>query len=83
MNKASVQDGISCTMIALRSKMYATKIYCMILNDQMEKSPVMLVYIVPSVTSARAAKQNISWIVQAFWGGHIRSTLARASTMLV
>jgi hypothetical protein len=51
--------------------MYATKIYCMFLNDQTGKAPVMLVYILPSVTSARAAKQNISWTVQAFWGGHI------------
>jgi hypothetical protein len=51
--------------------MYATKIYCMFLNDQMGKAPVMSMYIVPSMASARAAKQNISWTAQASWGGHI------------
>ncbi len=51
--------------------MYATKIYCMFLNDQMGKAPVMSVYVAPSVALARVAKQNISWTVQASWGGHI------------
>ncbi len=61
--------------------MYATKIYCMFLNDQTGKIPVMLVYIVPSVALVRAAKQNRSWTVQALWGGHIGLTLAQARTM--
>ncbi len=51
--------------------MYATKIHCMFLNDQTGNAPVMSVYIVLIVALARAAKQNISWIAQALWGGHI------------
>ncbi len=51
--------------------MYTTKVYCMFLNDQIGKAPVMSVYIVPSVALVRAAKQNISWAAQALWGGNI------------
>ncbi len=37
----------------------------MFLKDQTGKEPVMSVYIVLSMASARAAKQNISWTAQA------------------
>ncbi len=71
MNKALVQLSMGCTMMALMWQMHATKIYCIYLNDWMGKAPVRLVYMVPVVASARAAKQNMSCIAQASCIGDI------------
>ncbi len=60
---ASVQEGMAQTMIALRSYTCATKIYCILLNERTGNALVMLVYIVPVMVMASAAKQITSCMV--------------------
>ena len=55
--------------------------YCIILKDQTENTPVISVYKVLAVASARAAKQNILCAAHASWMGNMLSTLAHSQTM--
>ena len=57
---ASVREGMARTIIAMGSYTYATNMYCLLLNERTGKAPVMSVYIVPVIASARAAKQKTS-----------------------
>ncbi len=79
---ASVQVGMAQTMMVFKSYTYATNTYCMFLKDWMGKAPVRSEYMVPALASANVAKQNTSCMVHATWAGNIRSTSARAATML-
>ena len=69
------------TMMALRSYRYATNRYWFPLKDITENLPVRSVYIVPSLESARVAKQNMSIVEQTCWAGCMSSTCSRASFM--
>ncbi len=44
--------------------MYAMKMYCIDLKEWMGNTPGRLVYIVPVLRLAGAAKQNMSWVAQ-------------------
>ncbi len=71
MKDVLVREDIGQRMMALRSQMYTTKMYCILLKDLTGKAPVRSEYTVPVVALARAAKQNISWTAQALWVGNI------------
>jgi hypothetical protein len=44
--------------------MYTTNMYCMDLKERTGNAPGRLVYIVPLLRLARAAKQNMPWAAQ-------------------
>ncbi len=79
--EALVQECMAQTMIALRLYIHATNTYCILLKGQTGNAPVMLVYMVPVMALASAAKQNTSCIAQFFWAGKMRSTSARVAIM--